>query len=310
LTVIPENELFAAQRRAFLIPLFAVFVFSGALFLSASRLVSSSVTQPMETLVAAMRRAQQGEFDAPISEDRRDEFGYLYQRYNAMVERISQLIRELYQERLLKQEMELQYLQNQVNPHFLYNTLDTINWLAKKHGAADISRIVMALTQLYRTAFNKGRDYVRVGDLLAGVRSYLYIEQFRYGWVREYRFQVDDRVLDCAILNLVLQPLVENAVVHGVGDVESGGDVTIRADYAYPELRFAVTDTGCGMSAEKLAIIRRSISSNGSSESSGLRNVNRRLQLSYGEGYGLCITSEIGTGTTVSFSVPVRRMPE
>lgn len=310
LAIIPEQELFAAQRRAFVFPLIAIVVISVVLFLSASRLVSRSVTQPMETLVSAMQRAEEGELDKPIEEDRADEFGYLYRSYNSMVRQISQLIRDLYQERLLKQEMELQYLQNQVNPHFLYNTLDTINWLAKQHGAADISHIVMALSQLYRSAFNKGRDYILIRDVLESVRSYLYIEQFRYGSVRAYEVDVDERANECVILNLVIQPLVENAVVHGIGEQEPGGDVTIRARFEPPMIRFEIADTGCGMVAEKLDIIRRSIGRPGASEASGLRNVNRRLQLFYGEEYGLSIESRPSEGTTVSFAIPIRRMPE
>lgn len=309
LTIVPERELFAAQRRAFLWPLSAIVLIAIALFFSASRLVRRSVTQPMEALVAAMQRAERGEFDSPIEEDRADEFGYLYHTYNTMVSRISQLIRELYQERILKQEMELQYLQTQVNPHFLYNTLDTINWLAKKYEALDISRIVMALSQLYRTAFNRGRDYIRVRDVLEGVRSYLYIEQFRYGSVRDYRLDVDDPANDCMILNLVLQPLVENAVVHGVGEGDPGGDVAIRAIYDPPLLRFRVADTGCGISSDKLRIIRRSMNGKGGGAASGLRNVNRRLQLFYGQEHGLQIDSEAGRGTVVSFAVPIRTEP-
>lgn len=302
--VASERELFRDLRTALLIPLAAIVILATVLFVVASRLIGREVSEPIGTLVSFMERAEQGDFDARIREERDDEFGFLYRSYNSMVNRISQLVRELFQERVLKQEMELQFLQNQVNPHFLYNTLDTINWIAKKHNAEEISRIVMSLSQLYRTIFNKGRDYISIAEVMKGVQSFLYIEQFRYGCLEQFTFDVDPRVAECRILNLIVQPLVENAVVHGIGEQNTHGCVTIRATHEPPVVRIRVQDNGPGIDQQKLSIIRRSINRNGDSAASGLRNVNRRIQLVYGEEFGVQIESVLGGGTTASITVP------
>lgn len=302
--VASERDLFRELWIALVVPLVGIVVISAALFLIASRLISREISQPVSTLVAFMEGAERGDFDSRIEQARDDEFGYLYRSYNSMVSRISQLVHELYQERVLKQDIELQFLQNQVNPHFLYNTLDTINWIAKKHHAEEISQIVRSLSQLYRTVFNQGNDYISVNDVMKGVQSYLYIERFRYGCLEEYSFTIDPMAGDCRILNLVIQPLVENAVLHGVGEQAEHGRVDIRATLQPPVVRIEVTDNGVGMNAEKLSIIRRSISRSGDSTASGLRNVNRRIQLVYGEEYGLELTSSVGVGTTAAITIP------
>lgn len=193
----------------------------------------------------------------------------------------------------MKYGLELRLLQSQMNPHFLYNTLDMVNRFAQEHGVEDISRIVRSLSDLNRTMFNQGRDFIEVEPMLRSLESYLYIQTFRYSSLVTYSVDADEGTRACPVLNPVVQPVVENAVVHGMGRRIERGHVSVRA-----------MRDGDGICAEKIAVIRAGMESGSGEETSGLRYVQRRLRLVYGPAYGIQIWSEEGKGTRVDIVMP------
>jgi two-component system sensor histidine kinase YesM len=304
LAAVPDAELYREQTVFWWITAAVVALILIVLVFYASKVLVSSIDAPVARLVAGMRQAQEGDFSHEIREARRDEFGYLFARYNEMMSRTRRLIRELYEEQLSRKENELKVLQSQINPHFLYNTLDTINWLARANQASDISRIVLSLSTLYRSSFNRGRECIEICEMLRGMESYLFIEKYRYQNLSSYSIDVAEEARGWLVLNLILQPVVENAVIHGIGDLARPGTIRISCARTDHRLHIQVRDDGVGMDAEKLALLRDSLDASGS-EDSGLRNVHRRIRLFYGEEYGLSIHSAPDQGTSVDMRVPV-----
>ncbi len=302
---VPERELLA-QRRGFwlFVTLTMTIVFFGSMFL-AYRIIVNYVDRPVMRLVNFMKMVEGGDFKVSIREERRDEFGALYTGFNDMVGRIDVLIRELYQEKLLKREYELKYLQKLINPHFLYNTLDTIRWLAEANRMADVSSLTLVLSKLYRATFSSGKDFITVNESILSIENYLYIHKVRCGDMFNYEIRVEEQAKGYLILNLVLQPLVENALIHGIQKRESGGGlVKINACMRGNRIRVHVYDNGPGIRAEKLRLIRANMKAENEANDSGLKIVNRRIMLFYGEKYALRLRSSCSLGTCVSFSFP------
>ncbi len=305
--LLPKSELFAEQKIILISMISTITVITLLLFISASLAVVKQVNKPVYTLMHAMERAERGDFNDLINEKRDDEFGYLYSSYNQMVQRIDKLIRELYHEKLLKRDIELKFLQRQINPHFLYNTLDTINWIARKHGAQDISRIVISLSKLYRSIFNKGKDFIKIQDVVQAMESYLYIQRFRCANLTEHRFDIEDGIRRQLIPNLIIQPIVENSVIHGIADSSKDCYIEIKARSESDKVVFSIIDNGSGIQPEKLSLIHAGIRSDGDiSTASGLRNVQKRIELVYGPEYGLSISSRWGEGTAVDITIPLQ----
>jgi two-component system sensor histidine kinase YesM len=223
-----------------------------------------------------------------------------------MSEEIENLIQELYQEKLVKREMELKILQEKINPHFLYNTLDTINWIAREHNVEDISKMVIALSTMYRKTFNKGRDLISIRDVMTSIACYLDIQQIRYGDSFDYEINCEEGTENLEILNLIIQTLVENAIVHGIEGLSGKGRIEINTSRSGDYLTVSVSDNGNGMSLEKLELIRTSINASGMESESGLRNVQKRIKLYYGNNFGIDIHSEANAGTKVSVTIPAR----
>ena len=208
------------------------------------------------------------------------------------------------QMRLRKAEFEL--LQAQINPHFLYNTLDAIVWSAEAGNEKQVVRMVRSLSEFFRMSLNKGKEIVTVREELMHVRSYLEIQQVRYQDILTYRIDVPEEYGDRRIPKITLQPLVENALYHGIKNRRGGGAITVGAREEDDLLILYVRDDGIGMSAERLAQIREGLTEQAPEKSAiyGLYNVNERIRLDFGEEYGLSIDSEEGTGTTVEIRLP------
>jgi two-component system sensor histidine kinase YesM len=224
-----------------------------------------------------------------------------------MIGEIQKLIDMVYREQQSKREAELKTLQEQIKPHFLYNTLDTIQWMAQDHGADDIVRIVGALTNLFRIALSKGKEMIRVSDEVEHVRSYLIIQKARYEDKFDFSIDVDEEVLPFKVLKLTLQPLVENAIYHGIKERRGNGNIRVTASRRDGMLVMRVTDDGVGMSAVKLEYVRALLLTPPSSEKDGygISNVNERIQLSFGRKFGLRFESSPGSGTTVEILHPL-----
>ena len=173
-----------------------------------------------------------------------------------MIEEVQKLIDLVYHEQQSKREAELKTLQEQIKPHFLYNTLDTIQWMAQEHGAQDIVEVVGALTSLFRIGLSRGKEMIRVSDELEHVRSYLIIQKARYEDKFDFTLSADEEVLSCMVLKLTLQPLVENAIYHGIKERRGHGSIQVEARRRDGMLVMRVSDDGVGMSPAKLAEVR------------------------------------------------------
>lgn len=302
LVLIPENELLSEEKGFWYMNISLILIeFFILLFLSL-KIIERYVNKPVKKLVFYMKEAENGNFDERIQPGSKDEFSYLFKAYNIMVKKIKGLIQELYEEKLLKKEAELKMLQEQINPHFLYNTLDSINWMAKANNVDEISNIVVSLSDYYRTIFNKGRNYINVAQMMDSVRDYLYIYKFRFKDMLNYEVQTVGEIADIYLLNFLLQPIVENALVHGID--KKNGFVKVTCKLEDELLHFYVEDNGKGMSEEKLKLLLASLKNQSNTTDSGLRNVYKRIKLFYGEQYGLDIKSGPDYGTCVEMVIP------
>ena len=191
-------------------------------------------------------------------------------------------------------------MQAQINPHFLYNSLSIINWKALEADQEDISRITLSLSTFYRTALNKGKNILLVRDEIANIKAYLDIQLTMHDDSFDVIYDIDDSILKYETLNLILQPILENAIHHGIDLKQDGrGEICISGKEDDKDIRFAVSDNGVGMTQEQAELILTA-----DSKGYGVRNVNERIKLYYGAEYAVCIDSEVGRGTTVTIHFP------
>jgi two-component system sensor histidine kinase YesM len=277
--------------------------------LIASLFFTGSIAQPVIELRSLMKEAEEGNLAVRFEGGKEDEIGHLGKSFNTMIEEIQKLIDMVYKEQQSKREAELRALHEQIKPHFLYNTLDTIQWMAQEHGAGDIVQVVGALTSLFRIGISRGREMISVRDELEHVRSYLIIQKARYEDKFEYSLCVEEKLLPLMVVKLTLQPLVENAIYHGIKERRGPGAIRIEGIERDGMLVLRVSDNGVGMSAEKLAEVRSQlITPLGESSQKGgygVSNVNERIQLSFGSRFGLRFESAPGQGTTVEMLHPL-----
>jgi len=270
---------------------------------------TSSIARPVIKLRSLMKEAEEGNLGVRFEGRQEDEIGYLGKSFNTMIEEVQKLLDMVYREQQSKREAELKILQEQIKPHFLYNTLDTIQWMAQEHGAADIVKVVGALTSLFRIGLSRGKEMIRVSDEMEHVRSYLIIQKTRYEDKFDFSVCMDDSVLSLLVLKLTLQPLVENAIYHGIKERRGHGCIKVEAARRDGMLVLRVADDGVGMSAETLASVRALLASppaeKGQKLGYGISNVNERIQLSFGKKYGLSFDSSPDLGTTVEILHPL-----
>lgn len=263
---------------------------------------SSLVSGRIEKLTERMREVEQGNLEVTVESEAKDEIGLLYRGFGKMLRRIRTLIDEVYVGKITQKEAEMRALQAQINPHFLYNTLSLINWKAIEAGEDDISRMTLAMSTFYRTALNRGRNTLRVEDELKNTRAYLEIQSMMHDHDFDYEIITEPEILSCESLNLILQPLVENAITHGI-EPKTGerGRIVVRGWMEEGCVWFSVEDNGLGMDADTAQKIL-SMESRGY----GVRNVNERIRLCYGEVYGITVESEVGKGTIMRLHFPAR----
>ena len=267
-------------------------------------ITSGMVSSRIERLTHFMQEVQEGSMDMQMESDDRDEIGMLYRGFGSMMKRIRTLINEVYLSKITQKEAELKALQAQINPHFLYNTLSLINWKALAAGEEDISRMTLALSTFYRTALNRGRNVLQVETELSNTRAYLEIQSMLHDGDFDYEIEAQTEILQCESLNLILQPLVENAIHHGIEEKTDGrGKITVRGWKEDNCVWFMVEDNGVGMEqevADKILTME--------SKGYGVRNVNERIRLCYGEKYAMKVESVVGKGTKMTIHFPARRL--
>ncbi|WP_340373709.1 sensor histidine kinase [Peribacillus sp. FSL E2-0218] len=267
---------------------------------------ANTITKPLTKLKTLMGNVEERRFDLRFHSKYDDEIGQLGNSYNKMIQEVEELIDLVYKEQKSKREAELKILQAQIKPHFLYNTLDTIQWMASEYKADKIIEMVNALTTLFRIGLNKGNEFITVEEEVEHIVSYLTIQMTRYESKIGYQLDVDETVKNNQVLKLILQPLVENAIYHGIRNKRGKGKISISICKRNDQLLFAVRDTGVGIEAEPLKKLNHALKNmSGDHKGYGLFNVNERILLSYGSQYGLQVFSEYGTGTTVIAILPI-----
>ena len=269
-------------------------------------ITSGMVSSRIERLTHFMQEVQEGSMDMQMESDDRDEIGMLYRGFGSMMKRIRTLINEVYLSKITQKEAELKALQAQINPHFLYNTLSLINWKALAAGEEDISRMTLALSTFYRTALNRGRNVLQVETELSNTRAYLEIQSMLHDGDFDYEIEAQTEILQCESLNLILQPLVENAIHHGIEEKTDGrGKITVRGWKEDNCVWCMVEDNGVGMEqevADKILTME--------SKGYGVWNVDERIRLCYGEKYAMKVESVVGKGTKMTIHFPARRLTD
>lgn len=281
-----------------------------------SRRITASITRPVEKLREAAKRAGRGDFavtdssEGHIQEDladNEDELKELDLAFNHMMEQIGQLVEDIRVEQRNLRATELKLLQAQINPHFLYNTLDAIIWLAESNQKEQVITMVSALSDFFRSTLSKGRDYVTIQEEETHIRSYLQIQQFRYRDILEYEISIPEEMYQYQILKLTLQPVVENALYHGIKNKRGIGRIIVSGKQEGSRLVLTVKDNGIGMSRERLEYVRKMLMDQEKTPDDsgfGLYNIEQRIILNYGQAYGMEIDSTYGEGTVVSITIP------
>ena len=309
--VIPESE-FSASIFPVYHALSACIVVCLLLVIVVSLGIASTVTRPISKLSRLMAKAEGGDFSVRFDPIHQDEIGVLGSSFNHMLERIGDLIHELYVEKQIRLEAQLKSLQEQIKPHFLYNTLDTISWMARAQNAMDVVRLVDALTNMFRVGLSSGRDYITLREEKNHVTNYLYIQKVRYQDRLRYSIEISDEYDRLVVPKLILQPLVENAIYHGVKMKRTGGQIRVTARTEGKTLYLRVWDDGAGISPERLAELRQSQSGPKEEKKGGfgLSYIAERIGLSYGAPYGVHIDSQEGLFTEVTVCLPIQEVSD
>lgn len=296
----PLDTIYASTFKITVTVFIVVLVCVLILFLSIYFL-SRVTVRPLEKLEQNMELIESGDLSVTVTNSSTDEIGNLIKRFSNMVHKLQEMIDEVYKSKIAKQEYEMKALQAQINPHFFYNSLSLINSKAIIAEQEDISKMAQLLSTFYRTTLNRGKNTISVREELENTTSYIQIQRMMHSDSFDVRCQVDEEILDYTMLNLLLQPLVENAINHGIDHKESPGKavLTISAIQADNDLIFKVSDNGCGMEPELLKTILTT-----KTKGYGVQNVHHRVQLTYGADYGLSYTSKLMEGTTVTLTIP------
>jgi two-component system, sensor histidine kinase YesM len=322
--VIPARDLLKdinLIRDTFLIVILICFIIS----ISFAFLVSRSITKPIGNIVSVMSRFGKGDMTVRITNygERTDEVGVLANEFNSVIEKINDLIKNNYHNEIKKKEAEMMALQAQINPHFLYNTLDCINFMARKYKVMEISRMVIALGDLMRISIRKDRNMITVKDEISYIQNYMTIQKIRYRDKLDLTVNVEESLNKIAIPKLILQPLVENAVAHGIEPKVGKGTITLNGYRMEDKAVFEIIDDGIGfndvraremlknnlLQYDNINIEQETESEIGAGERKGtnigLLNVDMRLKLIYGKEYGIALRSKTGAGTTITVKLPI-----
>jgi two-component system sensor histidine kinase YesM len=273
-----------------------------------SIVLSGTISKPVRKLSGMMTKVGKGDFNVLSSYDSKDEMGMLSSQFEKMAGQVQQLIQEVYQEQFLKQKAELKSLQMQINPHFLYNTLESINWMARLKGAPEVSKMVKALGDLMRTSIS-GDDFVSINEETNNINNYLTIQKYRYGERFEVSIDMSPEIHMVKMPKLILQPIVENAIVHGIENIDGIGKIDIKGALKNGLVIIQVLDNGIGMNedvASSLLSNKGILTQMEDHTHIGLLNIDRRIKLYYGKEYGISIHSKQGCGTSVILNFPMK----
>lgn len=270
--------------------------------------ISQSSIRRLSVLTREMRKVQKGNFNISLGPTGMDEIGELMENFSTMVSKLSELVQEKYNMGIEIKAAELDALQAQINPHFLYNSLDLVNCIAIQNNIPEIVNIISHLARFYKLSLSHGRNIVTVEDELMHVKMYVYIQNMRFDNKIRFEIDADPQVLHCSMLKILLQPIVENAIIHGILEKDNkAGTIRLKAAIQGDDIIFTISDDGVGMTGEKLSSLMNSARNN--RRSYGLKNIQERIKLFYGESYGLSFKSKPGVGTTVEVRISAKVPP-
>lgn len=294
------------QVHTFLIVLAILINMLGIGVAVAAFLVTSGMLRPLWQLYDATGEIAEGNFAVRTDARTNDEIAALSQEFNEMAGNMQMLVDKVKDDEQKMRKADLRLLQEQINPHFLYNTLDTIVWLIECNEADQAVEMVVTLSNFFRIVLSKGKEFISIRMEEQHIRSYLQIQEARYGDIMDYDIAIDPALYTYQIPKLTLQPIVENALYHGIKYKRSRGTITIAGKLQDEHIVFIVRDDGAGMDAAGLAQLREDIGKpcKETDRGFGLANVNERIHMYFGAEYGLTIDSEPGVGTSVTIVIP------
>lgn len=305
LSVTPEKGLSLSNLKMRLFVVFVVASFLLALVLI-NAFISSRITNPIQELEKSVNAIEEGELDTEVYTGGSYEIRHLGRSIGEMAKRIKTLMQDIVAEHESKRKSEFDTLQSQINPHFLYNTLDIIVWMIENEQKQEAVKVVTALARFFRISLSKGKNIIPVSDELEHVRNYLMIQQMRFKNKFTYVIEAEEDVMGLSCLKLLLQPLVENAIYHGMEFMDGDGEIHVRVYREEDDLWFWISDNGLGMTGEQVEglLSEKPHVSSRRGSGIGVKNVNERIKLYFGEAYGLAIESEPDEGTVIRIHLP------
>lgn len=305
-----ENEYLYKDSNRVVKTIFLMALICIILSFIAAYLVSWGISRPLKNIVGIMRQVVASNLDARIdgtgNKSTSDEIAVLQESFNYMLSQIKELINKVYEEQNSKRISEIKALEAQINPHFLYNTLDTIKWTALFQKANNAAEMASLLSRLLHISLGKGMETVKVKEEIEHVQCYMGIQKFRFNFNIEVNYNIDEDTKELRIPKLILQPIVENSILHGLAEKQEGGIITINCFKSEEYLKFEIIDNGCGIDTNESDIFKQSKRKSGEAFSGiGIANVDERIKLICGNDYGIRIESQVNEGTKVEIKLPV-----
>ncbi|HEY5587240.1 MAG TPA: sensor histidine kinase [Ruminiclostridium sp.] len=317
LLITPYSELVKDTRKLIMVCLLLSFislVVTGFISYGFARMIY----HPIKNLQTGMTEVKNGNFNFQLETDSYDELGQLVIGFNSMISTIRILIFEKYKEKIARKDAEYKYLQAQINPHFMYNTLQTIKGMAVVYKVPDISNVAKALAKMLRYSLDGNRKTVAIRNEVENMICFMEIQKKRFKDLVNYEIEIDEGVFSCSIIKLILQPIAENSITHGIEKKGSKGIIKVTGYFKGENICIEILDNGEGMTAEELELLLNNINSSDENEvdtssnnnNIGLKNINQRLKLVYGQEYGLRIESIKGEWTSVKIEIPIDKIDE
>jgi two-component system, sensor histidine kinase YesM len=314
IAVTPTTDITSDYYQIKIFALFFIF-FAIFLLIFVNMFLSSRIANPIKELEHSVKDIEKGKLsdvDISVSSSGSYEVQHLSKTIRSMVNQLRNLMDDIVVEQESKRKSELDALQSQINPHFLYNTLDSIIWMIENERYEGAVTMVTALARLFRISLSKGKNLITVADELEHVRNYLTIQKIRYKNKFCYDITAEPGVLECATIKLIVQPLVENAIYHGMEFMSGDGEINIKAYQKENDLFIDIIDNGLGMPQEQAdaLLLEETSKERGKGSGIGLKNVMERIQLYFGNEYGLAIYSEPDEGTTARIHLPMKTLEQ
>ncbi|GAA0180324.1 sensor histidine kinase [Clostridium sediminicola] len=299
--IVPAERIYDKAKPVQTIAMIVTMIFIVLSFF-ASYILSTTFTRPIKELNSKIKMVENGELDVNVQLRNKDELGVLSNSFNKMVNQLRNLISDKINEEKKKSEMEFKILQSQINPHFLYNTLDSVKWLAIIQNVDNIADMITALINLLKYNISKNNYSVNLRDELNNVKNYIKIQKYRYGDIFRVIYSINNETLDCTVLRFMLQPIVENVIIHAFEEIENNGEIEISSFFENNQLVLTIMDNGIGMNVDEPLILKEK---KNRFSGIGLKNIEDRIKLYFGLDYGLQIFSEKGKGTNVKITLPI-----